>query len=104
MATINVGGILFEFEPGSTYLRFTPRAEGEPEPAPEDKERSRAGERAEAIKRFQTIASNQTLQAIEKTIQVLFAQLIQFRALNGSAVGLPLPNQLREAADYLEDL
>jgi hypothetical protein len=106
MATINVGGILFEYEPGSTYLQFTPRVEGEPEPPAEEKEQSRADARAEAIKRFQTIASNQTLEAIAQTVQILFAQLIQFRALNGtlSQGGQRLPAQLREAADYLEDL
>jgi hypothetical protein len=58
----------------------------------------------QAVKQFQKVASGSTLEAIEQTVQILFAQLIQFRALNGSAAGHPLPAQLREAADYLEDL
>lgn len=102
MATINVGGLSFEYDPGQTY--YYPAEQGKPEPSPEEAARDRAEKRAEAVKRFQETASNSTLEAIDHTIQVLFAQLIQFRALNGSAVGHPLIAQLREAADYLEDL
>lgn len=103
MATINIGGIPFEYEPGSTYVTWN-GPPGQPEPTREEKEQSRADSRAQAIKRFQEVAAGQTFGAIEKTVQQLFALLIQFRALNGSAAGGPLPEQLREAADYLEDM
>lgn len=103
MATINVGGISFEYEPGQTYLYPPAQTLGEPEPSESEKEQSRAEARAEAVKRFQTIAAGSTLGAIEETCQRLFALLIQFRALNGSIAGQALPKQLREAADYLED-
>lgn len=102
MATINVGGLAFEYDPGQTYEY--PAEQGKPELSPEEKARARSHARAEAIKRFQEIAAAQTLEAIEETVKILFAQLIQFRALNGSIAGHPLPAALRESADYLEDL
>jgi hypothetical protein len=104
MAKISVGGLTYEYEPGQTYLYPPQNPPGDPEPTEEEKERSRADARAQAVKQFQKVASGSTLEAIEQTVQVLFAQLIQFRALNGTAAGHPLPAQLREAADYLEDL
>src|SRR3954468_1822406 len=72
MATITVGGLTFEYDPGETY--FYPAEQGKPEPSPEEQARSRADGRAQAIKKFQALAAGQTLEAIEQTVQILFAQ------------------------------
>lgn len=86
------------FVPGSTY------ANAEPEASEPQKERTRGEARADAIKQFQRTAQGQMVPEITKITHQLLATLIQFKALGGSMAGHSLVAQIREAADFMEDL
>jgi hypothetical protein len=95
-----VGDLTIQFNPGDSYTF----GEAQPEAPEPEKERSRGEARAEAIAQFRAAAQRATMPNIHQCTQQLLALLIQFKALGGSMTDSPIPNQLREAADFMEDL
>lgn len=93
---MNVGNVHIQFVPGSTYDEATA--------GPERPKKSKAEARADAIDQFKKSAQQAVLPSIHNAAQQLLALLIQYRALDGTMAGSPIPNQLREAADFMEDL
>lgn len=90
---LNHGGLTIEYTPGDSFET------GDPE-----NPRSRAEAREDAIKQFQRAAQAATIPQIVALTQQLLGFLIQFRAVGGTMAGSPIPNQLREAADFMEDV
>lgn len=93
---MNVGNVYIQFVPGSTYE--------EAAADPEQPKKSKAEARADAIGQFKKSAQQAILPNIHKAAEQLLALLIQYRALDGTMAGSPIPDQLREAADFMEDL
>ena len=95
---MNISNLQVAWYPGQSYANPDPAA-SEPE-----KKKTRSEARADAIKQFQKAAQSATIPAIEQQVQQLIGLLIQFKAVGGSMAGSVLVNQLREAADFMEDL
>jgi hypothetical protein len=98
---INVGGIAVQFTPGETYEDEPVAAEQETE---QERAKRRAERRIEAVEGFRKTAQASTCAQMEPLVGQLFAMCIQLRALGGTGTQTNLPQKLREAADFLEDL
>lgn len=95
---MNLGTMTINFNAGDTYQY------AEPEATEPQKERSRGEARQAAIEQFRKAAQSQTLPQIRQTALQLIGLLIQFKAVGGSMSGDALVDQLREAADFMEDI
>lgn len=95
---MQIGTLYIPYNPGDTY------ADAEPEASEPQKEKSRGEARAAAIEQFKKAARDQTLPGIQQAAANLLALLIQYKALGGNMADTPLPDQLREAADFMEDV
>jgi hypothetical protein len=89
---LSIGGIELDYQPGDTY-----------DDSKYDTDQSRAERRQRAIEEFKDAACRTTRGQIHGCCGQLLALIVQLRAMGG--VGdTSLANQLREAADFLEDL
>jgi hypothetical protein len=94
-------GLTITFEAGDSYEDLPPLGGQE---TAEEAAKRRAQKRQDAVKQFQKAAQASTRGAIEPLVQQLLALCLQLRALGGSGTETGIPNKLREAADFLEDL
>ena len=126
---MEIGGVEVQFVPGSTYrdpepeicpscegsgqkiqiVGFTRVLTGEPcevcgGSGRVRKQWSKAEARAEAVRKFQEAAQKSTLPAIQQLATQLLAMVIQYKGVGGTLAGSDLANQLREAADFMEDV
>lgn len=97
---MNINGLYVTYNPGDTYTF----ADSDPEATEPQKERTRGEARAAAIEQFKKGAQASTLPNIQQAAVNLLGLLIQYKALGGNMIDSPIPNQLREAADFMEGL
>lgn len=90
--TLTVAGMPIDFDPGQTYTHT------------DGTEQSKADARIAAVKLCQDAIARTTRGALTQAVAQVTALSIQLRAVNGSAADTSLGHQLREAADFLEDL
>lgn len=90
--TTTIGGLEINFEPGQSYTHT------------DGTEQSRAEARIAAVKLFQEAVAKSTRPQLKQAVAQVLALVIQLRGVNGSAADTGLGAQLREAADFLEDL
>lgn len=95
---MSINGQVLDYEPGCTY---EPRDGVRTE---EEAKKERADGRLYAIEQYKKAAQASTRGQIDQAVGQLLALCLQLRALGGSGSGSGLPEKLREAADFLEDL
>lgn len=98
MAT-DIGGIVIDYEVGDSYKK---KSGAMGMRSPEAEERHEA--REEAIKEFRAKAQETTRGQIAQATSAAVGLCIQLRALGGSFGDSNLASQLRELADFMEDL
>lgn len=93
-------GIAIDHEPRQTH-DAPPHSE---QRTAEEAAHERAERRIKAVEQFQKGAQASTLAQMAPLVTQLIAMCVQLRALGGTGYATNLPNKLREAADFLEDL